>query len=93
MHMQSHGCVCLYTSICRPKVLMLMGAFATAIHFANEARMLANKGYEVCIYDHRGVAKSGPARKEQQTAEMLAADAVALIDTIWGPHTAVHVYG
>lgn len=72
---------------------MMMGAFATAAHFANEARVVANAGYEVCIYDHRGVAKSGPARKEQQTAELLASDAAVLIDTLWGPNAAVHVYG
>lgn len=72
---------------------MIMGAFATAVHFADEARFLADKGYEVCTYDHRGVAKSGPGRREQQTAEMLAQDAVVLLDSVWGPTTPVHIYG
>lgn len=45
------------------------------------------------MYDHRGVVKSGPPRMEQQTSAMLAADAVALLDGVWGCSTPVHVYG
>lgn len=45
------------------------------------------------MYDHRGVVKSGPARMEQQTSVMLAEDAVALLDYVWGHNTPVHVYG
>jgi hypothetical protein len=45
------------------------------------------------MYDHRGVVKSGPPRYEQQTSALLAADAVALLDGVWGRDTPVHVYG
>jgi hypothetical protein len=48
---------------------------------------------QVMMYDHRGVVKSGPARMEQQTSALLAADAVQLLDAVWGRGTPVHVYG
>jgi hypothetical protein len=73
---------------------MLMGAFATKAHFAEMARFIADtSGHEVCIYDHRGVNRSGPPRLEAQTAAQLAADALVVADTLWGPGTPVHVYG
>lgn len=48
---------------------------------------------QVLLYDHRGVVKSGPARMEQQTSLMLARDALALLDHVWGPNAPLHVYG
>lgn len=43
----------------KSRVLLIMGAFATKAHFASTARFLADEGYEVLIYDHRGVGGSG----------------------------------
>jgi len=75
-------------------LLMVMGAFATKVHFMDMARHLADKsGHEVCIYDHRGVGKSSPPKLEAQTAAQLAADAVVVADTLWGACTPLHVFG
>lgn len=75
-------------------LLMVMGAFATKVHFAEMARYLADtSGHDVCIYDHRGVGRSSTPQLESQTAALLAADAVVVADTLWGASTAIHVYG
>ncbi|WIA42141.1 hypothetical protein OEZ86_009410 [Tetradesmus obliquus] len=117
-HMQLSDGVRLHFELFHPrdmscskgKVLVVMGAFACKDHFGSAARHLADNGYEVLMYDHRGVVESGPAhmvlmydhrgvvksgppRMEQQTSAMLAADAVALLDGVWGCSTPVHVYG
>lgn len=62
-------------------------------HFAGEARLLSQHGYEVAMFDHRGVGRSGPPVLQLQSAASLAADAVALIDALWGVYATVHVYG
>jgi pimeloyl-ACP methyl ester carboxylesterase len=61
--------------------------------FAVQPKHNALVAVQVIMYDHRGVVKSGPARMEQQTSAMLAADAVQLLDGVWGRNTPVHVYG
>lgn len=49
---------------------------------------------QVLCYHHRGVAASGPCRLDRpQSSALLAADALALIDHVWGPECAVHLYG
>lgn len=45
------------------------------------------------LMDHRGVGKSGPCKLENQTTSLLAQDALALVDHVWGPDARVHVYG
>lgn len=75
-------------------LLMVMGAFATKVHFMETARHLAEKsGHKVCIYDHRGVGRSSPPKLEAQTAAQLAADAVVVANTLWGASTPFHVFG
>lgn len=75
-------------------LLMVMGAFATKLHFSELARHVADaSGHEVCIYDHRGVGKSSAPQLGPQTASQLAADAVVVADTLWGAGTPIHVYG
>jgi hypothetical protein len=75
-------------------LLMVMGAFATKVHFADMAKYLADtSGHEVLIYDHRGVGRSSNPRLEAQTAAQLAADSLVVTDTIWGASTPIHVYG
>ena len=82
------------SSSTRSPLLMVMGAFATKFHFAEMARHLADaSGSDVCIYDHRGVGKSSPPILEALTAAQLAADAVVVADTLWGPSTPIHVFG
>ncbi len=61
-------------------------------HFLQEADLLKGHGYEVLLFDHRGVCKSGPCVLEMQSAAMLAQDALALLDHVW-PGQSVHVYG
>lgn len=75
------------------KVLFLMGAFGTHQHFHEMADHLASNGYEVLLMDHRGVGKSGPCSLEGHTTSLLAADALALLDHVWGVDARVHVYG
>lgn len=75
-------------------LLMVMGAFATKVHFADMARYIADtSGLPVAIYDHRGVGRSSPPKLEPQTAAQLAADAVVVADTLWGASTPIHVFG
>lgn len=83
------------------KVVLLMGAFATRRHFEQLADTLASAGAEVLSYDHRGIGRSVTAsadanRRNSQTSEVLAADALALLDHVWPsapPGTCLHVYG
>jgi alpha-beta hydrolase superfamily lysophospholipase len=54
------------------------------------------KGYQVLTYDHRGIGKSVNASGrplETQTAEMLAQDALALVNAVWGEAERFHIYG
>ena len=45
-------------------------------------------------FDHRGVGRSSRvAPLRNQTAEQLAADALALVNAVWGDEAPVHVYG
>jgi pimeloyl-ACP methyl ester carboxylesterase len=77
-------------------LLMVMGAFATKAHLASTARHIADAcGHEVALYDHRGVGSStnGGVALEAQKAASLAADALAVADSLWGPTAALHVYG
>ena len=85
------------------KMVLIMGAFATKRHFEQLADSLAAAGggrrIEVLTYDHRGIGLSTASQPAQsQTSELLAADALALINHVWSPHLAergcsLHVYG
>ena len=82
------------------KAVLIMGAFATRRHFEQLADTLASAGAEVLSYDHRGIGKSattaGEERRNSQTSELLAADALALLDYVWAsapPNACLHVYG
>lgn len=49
---------------------------------------------QALIYDHRGVGQSSSvSATRNQTSEQLAADALAVVDAVWGPDACVHVYG
>lgn len=49
---------------------------------------------QVLTYDHRGVGRSSrDAKLRNQSAEQLAADALSVVDAIWGDAEPVHVYG
>ncbi|GBF95773.1 hypothetical protein Rsub_08209 [Raphidocelis subcapitata] len=61
------------------RLLVVWGAFATSRHFDDVAACLAARGVEVLLYHHRGVALSGPCLGHQ-SAELLARDALALVD-------------
>lgn len=54
---------------------------------------MSGAGFEVLLFDNRGVGKSGPCVLEHQTAQLLAHDAEALIDHVWGRDAPVHVFG
>lgn len=69
------------------------GAFATSRHFEDVAEYLRDQGYETLLFDHRGVGRNGPCLLENQSAELLAEDALALINHVWGPQTSVHIFG
>ena len=80
------------------KVVLVMGAFGTRRHFEQLAEHLSRSA-EVLTYDHRGIGKSTSSGKDRgvsQTSDLLAADAMALLDHVW--HTGagadgLHVYG
>ena len=78
------------------KVLLVMGAFGTRRHFEQLADFLSSSA-EVMSYDHRGIGKSVSSAKDRgasQTSELLAADALALLDHVWPNGAAgLHVYG
>ncbi|KAJ3287823.1 hypothetical protein HDU79_005390 [Rhizoclosmatium sp. JEL0117] len=76
------------------KVVLLMGAFATLRHFDQLADTLAsNYDCQVLTYDHRGIGKSVPSSITNQTSDLLAADALALLLHIWGIGHKFHVLG
>jgi len=82
------------------KALLVMGACATRRHFEQLADTLASAGVEVLSYDHRGIGRSKSTgaleRRASQTSEVLAADALALLDHVWPsspPGSCLHVYG
>ncbi|KAJ3063007.1 hypothetical protein HDU99_005016, partial [Rhizoclosmatium hyalinum] len=76
------------------KVVLLMGAFATLRHFDQLADTLtANYDCQVLTYDHRGIGKSVPSLITNQTSDLLAADAMALLLHIWGTGHKFHVLG
>ena len=90
------------------KLILLNGAFATLKHYEQLAHKIAATGrYEVMTFDYRGYGKSTVDRTTKfagadgkqtteprsQTSELLAEDAVELIDAIWGKEAKVHVYG
>ena len=83
----------------RQKLIMIMGAFATLKHFDEQAQAIVEHfsatqtPFEVLTYDHRGIGKSAPAPIVKQTSIMLAQDALALINQVWGDSSQVHVYG
>lgn len=81
------------------KVLLVMGAFGTRRHFEQLADFLSRSA-EVLTYDHRGIGKttsSGNDRGVSQTSDLLAADAIALLDHVWpssaGVDDGLHIYG
>ncbi|KAI8466873.1 MAG: hypothetical protein J3K34DRAFT_460669 [Monoraphidium minutum] len=77
------------------RLLVVWGAFATAKHFDDvAARLRDDQRLEVLCYHHRGVASSGPCSLDTpQSSALLAGDALALVDHVWGRTAAVHVYG
>ncbi|KAJ3352681.1 hypothetical protein HDU83_007751 [Entophlyctis luteolus] len=78
------------------KVVMLVGAFSTFRHFGAVADTLCEYGLEVLLLNHRGVGRSRPRAAEDtasQTVSVLAADAVALAEALWGPAENLHVFG
>jgi len=80
------------------KVVLVMGAFGTRRHFEQLAEFLSRSA-EVLTYDHRGIGKStssGKDRGASQTSDLLAADAIALLDHVWRTSAGadgLHVYG
>ena len=81
------------------KMIMIMGAFATMRHYEEQAQFLVEHftrlhlPIEVLTYDHRGIGKSTTTVSIRQTSRMLANDALALLDHVWGSHASVHIYG
>lgn len=76
-----------------PKVVLIMGAFATCKHFTELADKLAKRGFHVLTYDHRGIGKSRVLdNSAPQTSELLADDCIAVVDDVFPDHH-VHVYG
>ncbi|ORY39925.1 hypothetical protein BCR33DRAFT_719741, partial [Rhizoclosmatium globosum] len=55
--------------------------------------LTANNDCQVLTYDHRGIGKSVPSLITNQTSNLLAADALALLLHIWGTGHKFHVLG
>ena len=75
---------------------MIMGAFATMKHFEESAQYIVQhfpRPIDVLIYDHRGIGKSTSTSSTRQTSGLLADDALALINHVWGEQSVVHIYG
>jgi hypothetical protein len=79
----------------RPRLLIVWGAFATPRHFDDVAAWLAAHGVDVACFDHRGVGGSGPCDLAacRHSAGLLAADALAVANALWGTGADVHVFG
>jgi pimeloyl-ACP methyl ester carboxylesterase len=80
------------------KVVLVNGAFGTRRHFEQLAEFLSRSA-EVLTYDHQGIGRStssGKDRDTSQTSDLLAADAMALLDHVWSTGAGadgLHVYG
>eukprot|EP00877_Chromochloris_zofingiensis_P014064 jgi/Chrzof1/8911/Cz03g28250.t1 len=77
----------------RGRVIIIWGAFARSKHFEETAEYLKMNGFEVLLYDHRGVGNSRIPTIEVQTSLLLAEDALKLINGVWDADTLVHVWG
>jgi pimeloyl-ACP methyl ester carboxylesterase len=81
------------------KIIMIMGAFATLKHYEEPAQFILQHfassltPVEILTYDHRGIGKSVSTRRTRQTSRMLANDALALINQVWGTNSSIHIYG
>ncbi|KAJ3071524.1 hypothetical protein HDU98_005189 [Podochytrium sp. JEL0797] len=61
-------------------VMLVVGALATAKHFAQLASLIAQRGFRVLTFDHRGIGKSSATPLlETWTSEVLADDALQLM--------------
>jgi pimeloyl-ACP methyl ester carboxylesterase len=72
-------------------LLLIQGMGANIAHWGEPFLAALEPGFELILYDHRGVGRSGPANVDDMTTASLAADALALLDALQVART--HVFG
>ncbi len=71
-------------------LLLIQGMGANSMHWGEPFLAALERDFELILYDHRGVGRSGPLTGDITTAD-LAADALALLDALEIERT--HVFG
>ena len=71
-------------------LLLIQGLGGNSAHWGEDFLAALERDFELILYDHRGVGRSGPLTGDITTAD-LAADALALLDAIDIERT--HVFG
>ncbi len=72
-------------------LLLIQGMGANSAHWGEPFLAALEGDFELVLYDHRGVGRSGPANVDDMTTASLAADAVALLDAL--AIARAHVFG
>ena len=73
-----------------PALLLVQGMGANALHWGEPLLSALERDFELLVYDHRGIGRSGPCNGDVTIAGM-AADALALLDALG--IAAAHVLG
>jgi len=71
-------------------LLLIQGLGGNSAHWGEPFLCELERDFELILYDHRGIGRSGPLHGDLTTAS-LAADALALLDALELPRT--HVFG
>ncbi len=64
-----------------PPLLLVQGMGANSLHWGEPFLAALERDFELVLYDHRGIGRSGPAT-DDLTIAGLAGDAVALLDAL-----------
>jgi pimeloyl-ACP methyl ester carboxylesterase len=72
-------------------LLLIQGMGANTAHWGEPFLAALEPDFELILYDHRGVGRSGPANVDDLTTASLAADALALLDALQIDRA--HVFG
>ena len=63
-------------------LLLIQGMGANATHWGEPFLAELERDFELVLYDHRGIGRSGPLQGAALTVASLAADALALLDVL-----------
>jgi pimeloyl-ACP methyl ester carboxylesterase len=87
----SDGCTIYWEEGGRGEPLLLLSGAGSSSEMWSDVRQAFERRHHVLVYDYRGVGKSDAPTEPPYSAEMFAADAIAVLDAAGTPRA--HVYG